>query len=172
MLSLITLGAAVVIIAGGIDLSTGSVIALSGGMLRSLADLAVPVAMADPNAPMPWMAAALAILKRRVGFLVGSLHAWLITVVGLPPFIATLATLVGLRSLARAMCDAVTAAATGGVGSTQINVGNLQFRYLANSVIIPAILVFVLNAMLWLMLSKTVLGRHLYALGETSRPPG
>ncbi len=166
MLSLIALGAAVVIIAGGIDLSTGSVIALSGTVCAALLMWLAPDAMADPNAPMPWMAAALAIVGTLgVGFLVGSLHAWLITVVGLPPFIATLATLVGLRSLARAMCDAVTAAATGGVGSTQINVGNLQFRYLANSVIIPAILVLVLSALLWLMLSKTVLGRHLYALG-------
>ena len=37
------------------------------------------------------------------GFLVGTLHTWLITAIRLPPFVATLATLVGLRSFARAM---------------------------------------------------------------------
>ena len=40
--------------------------------------------------------------------MVGTLHAWLITCVGLPPFIATLATLVGLRSFSRGLTQAVT----------------------------------------------------------------
>ena len=41
------------------------------------------------------------------GFLIGTLHAWLITVVGLPPFVATLASLVGLRSLAKVFVQKV-----------------------------------------------------------------
>ena len=43
-----------------------------------------------------------------VGFMIGTLHAWLITVVRLPPFVATLASLVGLRSLAKILNPAVT----------------------------------------------------------------
>jgi len=166
MLSLFALGAAVVIIAGGIDLSTGSVIAISGTVCATLMLLLAPEALTTPKAPLPWSAAALAIGGTLfVGFLIGSLHAWLITIVGLPPFVATLATLVGLRSLARALCESVTAAVHGGISSTQINVQNEQFRYLATSVWIPAVLVVVLSLALWLMLSRTVLGRHLYALG-------
>ena len=56
-----------------------------------------------------------------VGLLIGSLHAWLITVIGLPPFVATLATLVGLRSFARAICENVTATVIG-ARSTQIQI--------------------------------------------------
>ena len=42
------------------------------------------------------------------GAAIGTLHAWLITCVGLPPFIATLATLVGLRSFSRGLTMAMT----------------------------------------------------------------
>ena len=99
-----------------------------------------------------------------VGFLIGSLHAWLITVVRLPPFIATLATLVGLRSFAWAICENVTKTTLGG-RSSQIQIYDERFRYLATSVWIPAVLFVVLALVAWLILGKTVLGRHLYALG-------
>src|SRR5207245_11147193 len=93
-----------------------------------------------------------------VGLLIGSLHAWLITVVGLPPFVATLATLVGLRSLGRAVVENVTAATWGG-RSTQIQIYDSRFRYLATSVWIPAVLFIMMAALAWLPLSRTVIGR-------------
>lgn len=163
-LGLIALGAAVVIIAGGIDLSTGSVMALSGTMCAAILLWLEPEAMLK-NQPLSLTAMTLALAGALLtGFLVGSLHAWLMTAVGLPPFVATLGTLVGLRSLARAICEGVTAEYLGGA-STQIRVSDLQFRYLATSVWIPVVLLAVISAALWLMLSKTVTGRHLYALG-------
>ncbi len=164
-LGLIALGAAVVIIAGGIDLSTGSVMAFSGTVCAAVMLCLEPEAMLKNQplalATMAWgIAAALG-----SGFLVGSLHAWLIAAVGLPPFVATLGTLVGLRSLARAICGAVMANFVGGKTNTQINVPDLRFRYLTNSFWIPVVLLVVISAVLWLLLSKTVTGRHLYALG-------
>jgi len=99
-----------------------------------------------------------------VGFLVGSLHAWLITSVGLPPFVATLATLVGLRSLARAVCEYVTEAMFNGK-STQIQIYDEQFRFLTKVWWIPCVIFVVLSACVWLLLSRTVVGRHIYALG-------
>jgi ribose/xylose/arabinose/galactoside ABC-type transport system permease subunit len=164
-LGLIALGAAVVIIAGGIDLSTGSVMAFSGTVCAAVMLCLEPEAMLRNQplgiATMTWgIAAALC-----SGFLVGSLHAWLIAAVGLPPFVATLGTLVGLRSLARAICGAVMANFVGGKTNTQINVPDLRFRYLTNSFWIPVVLLLVTSAVLWLLLSKTVTGRHLYALG-------
>lgn len=165
MLSLFALGAAVVIIAGGIDLSTGSVMALSGTVCAAILLAVAPEAINTPAAPLPVAALLLGLGGALlVGFLVGSLHAWLITRIGLPPFVATLATLVGLRSLARALCNEITLALSGST-STQINIGNRQFRYLADSVWIPAVFVIIASLLLWLMLSRTVLGRHLYALG-------
>ena len=49
--------------------------------------------------------------------------------------------------------------------STQIQIFDNQFRYLATSVWIPVLVFFLLAAMLWLLMSRTVVGRHLYALG-------
>jgi ribose/xylose/arabinose/galactoside ABC-type transport system permease subunit len=164
MLGLFALGAAVVIIAGGIDLSTGSVIAFSGTICATILLWLAPEAMTKSQ-PLPlWTQVAAIAGTLLVGFLIGSLHAWLITVVGLPPFVATLATLVGLRSLARAICESVTFTVLGGA-STQIQIYDASFRYLAKSVWIPAVLLVALSAALWLLLSRTVLGRHLYALG-------
>ena len=103
MLGIFTLGSAIVIIAGGIDLSSGSNIAFCGAVCASLMALLARDAMINYQ-PVGVGVIALAIAGTLVaGLLVGSLHTWLITVVGLPPFIATLATLVGLRSLGRSL---------------------------------------------------------------------
>lgn len=164
MLGLFALGSAVVIISGGIDLSTGSVIAFSGTICASLLLLLAPEAMTRSQPLSTWVTVVAISGTLACGFLIGSLHAWLITRVGLPPFVATLATLVGLRSLARAICETVTRNVLGGA-STQIGLFDRQFRYLATSVWIPAVLVLGLSLLLWLMMSRTVIGRHLYALG-------
>jgi ribose/xylose/arabinose/galactoside ABC-type transport system permease subunit len=98
------------------------------------------------------------------GLMVGSLHAWLITVIGLPPFIATLATLVGLRSLARINVEHATAA-FGDRQNTQIFILDDYFHNLGYKVRYPALIFAVLAVITWLLLSRTVLGRHLYAMG-------
>ncbi len=164
LLGIFSLGAAVVIIAGGIDLSSGSMIAFSGTICASIMVLLAPEEMqnAQPVGAGVIITAIAGTLL--VGLLVGSLHAWLITVVGLPPFIATLASLVGLRSLGRAICENVTDQVFGGK-STQIQIYDESFRYLATSVWIPLVLFAVLSFVIWLMLGHTVVGRHIYALG-------
>lgn len=163
-LGLIALGAAVVIIAGGIDLSTGSVIAFSGTICGSLLLLLAPEAMLN-NQPLDVSTIGVAIAGTLlVGVLIGSLHAWLITVIGLPPFVATLGTLVGLRSLSVAIVRSVSNAVIGG-DSSQINIPDKGFRFIAESIWIPAVLLAVVAMAIWLLLSKTVTGRHLYALG-------
>ena len=111
-----------------------------------------------------WVLAAAIAGTLAVGFLIGTLHAWLVVRVGLPPFVATLATLVGLRSFARAMCQGVTEAVRGS-RSTQIQVYDEAFRYLGSSTWVPLVLFALLTLATWVLLSRTVLGRHLYALG-------
>lgn len=165
LLGIFSLGAAIVIIAGGIDLSSGSVICFSGTTCGTILLLLAPEAMQSAGVPIGTGTIVVAIAGTLlVGVLIGSLHAWLITVVGLPPFVATLATLIGLRSFAWAICENVTEAVIGG-RSTQIRIFDASFRYLATSVWIPALIFAVLAILCWVMLSKTVLGRHLYALG-------
>ncbi|HEV7999894.1 MAG TPA: hypothetical protein VGP63_08450 [Planctomycetaceae bacterium] len=165
LLGIFALGSAVVIIAGGIDLSSGSVICFSGTICATLLLLLAPDKMRGGEAVIGLPVLAVAIAGTLIiGFLIGSLHAWLITAVRLPPFIATLATLVGLRSFAWAICEKVTQATLGG-RSSQIQIYDERFRYLATSVWIPAVLFVVFAVAAWVMLSRTVLGRHLYALG-------
>lgn len=72
------IGAAIVIIAGGIDLSPGAVIALTTVVVGYL--------FVESSWPL-WASAAVGLL---VGIAGGVASAWLVVRVGLPPFIATL----------------------------------------------------------------------------------
>jgi ribose/xylose/arabinose/galactoside ABC-type transport system permease subunit len=103
-----------------------------------------------------------------VGFCVGSLHAWLVTTIRLPPFIATLATLVGLRSLARALCEAATSTLTP-TKSALVNVSDPFFRTIRENVWIPVSVFAVLAVVTWVLLTRTVLGRHIHALGSNEQ---
>lgn len=164
MLGIFSLGAPVVIIAGGIDLSSGSMIALSGTVC-SVTMLALAPAEMMAFEPVGSVVVLVAVLASLLtGFFVGTLHAWLITVVRLPPFIATLATLVGLRSFARAVCESSTAILTP-TKSALINVADPTFKAVRDNVWFSVITFLVLAFFTWIMLSRTVLGRHLKALG-------
>lgn len=172
LLGMVALGAAVAIISGGIDLSAGSMITFSATIFGSILVVLAPEAMDSARSGADGsvqslstsvIAAAMA-GTLLVGFLVGTLHAWLITSVGLPPFIATLATLVGLRSLARALCFNVTEVMLG-ARSTQFNLLDVDFRDSFKNVWISFGVFAAVALLVWLMLSRTVVGRHLYALG-------
>src|SRR5262245_58135144 len=164
LLGTFSLGAAVVIVSGGIDLSVGSMIAFAGTTCASVMVLLAPTEMKEALPLGPRVISVAILSTVAMGFLVGSLHTWLITVIGLPPFVATLATLVGLRSLGRALTEAVTAAKFGGK-STQIQIYDESFRYLATSVWFPVLLFVLFAIAISFLLGRTVLGRHIYALG-------
>lgn len=167
LLGICALGAAVVIISGGIDLSSGSVIAFSGTIWVSILYLLAP--LNEQNKPimdnfpqwMLWVSIAGTLLA---AVLVGTFHTWLITVVGLPPFVATLASLVGLRSLAQVLMNNVTKFVTK-QPITQIQLDDKTFRDLGGTWWIPLIVFLILALAIWILLSRTVLGRRLYAMG-------
>ena len=158
-LGIFALGAAIVIISGGIDLSSGSMIAFSGTICATLMLVLAPEEMKSAEPVGVWVITLAILGTMVVAFLIGSLHAWLITSLGLPPFVATLASLVGLRSVGRALVEYVNN------GASQINIFDEQFRYLATSVWIPVLIFVVLSALTWIFMTRTVLGRHIYALG-------
>ena len=165
LLGIFSLGAAIVIISGGIDLSSGSVIAFGGSICAMIILLLAPVdadgAPQTDNVGIGVIATAIAATVF-VGFLVGTLHTWLITVIRLPPFVATLASLVGLRSLAKILNQAVTASL--GSQSTKINIDDQKFGVLGEWWV-PLVIFVVLGALAWVLMSRTVIGRHLYAMG-------
>jgi len=167
LLGTFALGAAIVIISGGIDLSSGSVIAFSASVAGAIMYLLAP--LDDAGNPMTKQLGpgifAIAIAGTLLsGFLIGTLHAWLITIVGLPPFVATLASLVGLRSLARLFVQKVTSTPVK-PGTTQIYIHDPTFGMLGSVWWIPFAIFILLSLLAWLLMSRTVVGRHLYAMG-------
>lgn len=168
LLGIFALGAATVIIAGGIDLSSGSVIAFSGTICTGIILLLAPTDGSTPiTDDLPLWILGVAILATLVAaFLIGSFHTWLITVIELPPFVATLASLVGLRSLAKLLIQDMTRVAFDiNTGKSNISINDDTFLALGNEWWIPPTIFVVLSLLLWLLLSKTVVGRHLYAMG-------
>lgn len=150
-LGIFALGEAVVIIAGGIDLSVGSLIGLSG-MLCALF-------LAEYHWPLAQVIVVVLLLSLFVGFL----NSLLIGGMGLPAFVVTLGFLSILRSTAQLMNNANAIPIVGeGILSDPL-------LFLANGRIwgIPtpmwAFLTFAL--LIGLMLAYTPLGRYLYAIG-------
>ena len=148
---ILSIGGGLVIITGGIDLSVGSVCALLGVLLSMmLVDWHWPAAVA--------LAAALAI-----GASLGAAHGILITRLRLQPFIVTLCGLLLYRGAARYIArDATKGFGTGG--------GFEWLRTLASgsvgAVPMPFVLLAIIAAGAWLLLHRSVFGRHLFAVGR------
>lgn len=157
-LGIVALGATVVIIAGGIDLSAGSVIAFSSTVCGVLMMTLAPARFEADESVGPFVLGIVLLSTIVVGLLVGTMHTWLITTLRLPPFVVTLGSLVGLRSLARALCLAVT-------GSEDKSFTQPFFVMLKDQVWISVTIMLLLSALTWIILQRTVLGRHIYALG-------
>src|ERR1700712_4806068 len=96
---LVALGMTFVIMTGGIDLSVGSVVALGG----------VVAVKVSEHGLLPGLLAGIA-----AGAAVGVLNGFLITRLKLPPFIVTLATLLGIRGLALSLAHTRAAVAAPG----------------------------------------------------------
>jgi inositol transport system permease protein len=101
IVGLIAIGVTQVIITGGIDLSSGSVLALSAMVAASLAQdsdnaRALFPALTDLPMIVPLLAGLL------VGAVAGVINGSLIAMTGIPPFIATLGMMVSVRGIARA----------------------------------------------------------------------
>lgn len=148
VVAVIAIGVTLVIITAGIDLSVGSVAALSGVMGTLM--------MSGAGIPIP-----LAILGGTlVGAGCGLVNGLLVSVAGLNPFIATL----GMLSVARGVVYIVTDAQS---------VFNLpdSFRLLGQGVIaggmpIPVLVILVVAVAGYVVLARTKLGRYAYAMGS------
>jgi ribose/xylose/arabinose/galactoside ABC-type transport system permease subunit len=161
----VALGAMVVIISGGIDLSVGSLIALCAVVTAStLMFFAGPEDqfLQHVGAGPVVVAIAAAMLT---GLLVGTLHTWLITSIELPPFVATLATLVGLRSFARVLCEYAKGLKYGVSSASDIYVSHPFFTQVVKNPWVMLTVFLCLAGITWFLLTFTVIGRHTYALG-------
>lgn len=148
----LAVGAAVVIISGGIDLSVGSVAALSSVLYAKLGTAWLPWAF-GPGAPGWALAAGATAGTLLAGAGIGAAHAWMINRLHLPPFIATLASMAGLRSLAKILSE-----------EKKIVLGE-EFRQLGASMPTSLAIFAAVAVVVGLTMSRTRAGRHLYAVG-------
>ncbi|MHC2625517.1 ribose transport system permease protein [Bradyrhizobium huanghuaihaiense] len=144
-------GMTFVILTGGIDLSVGSILAASAMAGLTLSKL--------PELGMLWLPAA---LLTGLGF--GIVNGALIALLRLPPFIVTLGSLTAVRGLARLL----------GADTTVFNpsipyafIGNGSLTLIPGVASIPWLSVIALLVIFvsWLVLRRTVLGVHIYAVG-------
>jgi ribose transport system permease protein len=139
-------GMTFVILTGGIDLSVGSILAVSAvaGMLMSLsapfAGLSIPVFLV-------------------AGLLLGTLNGALVAFAGLNPFVVTLGTMTALRGAAYLLAD----------GTSVLNQNIPSFEWMGNGAFLSVPWLIWLAAAVvvvsWFILRKTILGLQIYSVG-------
>jgi ribose transport system permease protein len=148
---LIAFGMTLVIISGGIDLSVGSVAAFSG-MIAALL-------MRSPESGGPGLTVPVAMtLGVAAGALCGMFNAFLIAILKLPPFIATLGTM----GIARGATNIISQG-----GSVDITAGGIGWLGEGSFLRLPVPLwiIVVVGFICYLVLNKSVIGRTIYAVG-------
>ena len=146
-IGMISLGMTFVLVSGGIDLSSGAVLATSGTVLILLQGSgAVPL----------WVAIA-ACIAVGVGF--GFINGIIITKTHMPPFIVTLAVGIIARSVTMFVTKAATI--TGNNVPQFTNIGNGSFLGVPN----PFWIVVIAAVLLTILLTKTKFGTYVFAVG-------
>jgi len=153
---IIAAGMTPVIISGGIDLSVGSVLALSATLAGSLL-------MRSGVGVWPTVAAVVA-----AGCLCGLFNGLVVARWRIQPFIATLAMMSAVRGVARYLSGGAAIPLGFGEGGAPES-----FRALAAPVVpfvpIPAVLFLVSVGAIALVMSWTRAGRYLYAIGDNEQ---
>ncbi|MEH1906907.1 MAG: ribose ABC transporter permease [Nostoc sp.] len=142
-------GMTFVILTGGIDLSVGSILAVS----------AVVALLVSLLPALSWAAVPAALLA---GLLLGLVNGALITFLDVPPFIVTLGSLTALRGVAFLVAK----------GTTLIN-RDINFAWVGNNYVgpLPWLVIIALLTIIasWFVLRQTVLGVQIYAVGGNER---
>lgn len=156
MLMVVAAGMTIVMVMGDFDLSVGSAASLAGIVAALMMAAGQPI----------WAAVAVALL---VGLLGGAFNGVMVSLIGILPFIATLATMTMFSGLAfvvsggktisgRAIPEDFGNFARGGIplgewGGVAISLPNLS------------IIAIVVVLAVWVLLEQTTYGRRLYAIG-------
>ena len=156
---LVALGMTFVIVAGGIDLSVGSLFALSGVAAAKTLGLLPAGALGD--VPFALACAALCLLAGAAG---GAVNGTLVVAGRIPPFIATLGTYSVFRSLSLYLAD------SGNAPSPAYDNAVTRFGQSAPlGLPAPVWLLLLLAVVLGVALARTPWGRHALATGASER---
>lgn len=145
MFLLISVGMCLVIMTGGIDLSVGAVAALSS----------VVAALCSPHGLMVALPAGVA-----AGLLVGAINAGAIVGLRLPPFMATLATMLAAKGAALWLSDNRAVPVDWGSNFTHLGMEKLGDWFPLTIVIAMAVVLLA-----WVLVERTSLGRTVLAVG-------
>src|SRR5215207_9692346 len=149
---ILAVGQILVILIAGIDLSVGSVVALT-------ATGAAYLLMRSHVAAIPVILIILGI-----GLLIGWWHGWISERFKIPSFVTTLAMLSIARGLAHVWSSDIAVPISYGAGGADPLFELIGERI--NGVFpVPAIIMFVVALIMALILHYTAFGRHLYAIG-------
>ena len=147
---MIAIGMTLVIATRGIDLSVGSVMAVSGAVSMEFMN-----SSGDGTVTAAVTAAALAI---GISALLGAVNGVLVSIVGLQPFITTLITMLAGRGLAKVITSGQNTSAT-----------NEPFRWIANGTVFGFPVVFVIAgvivAIVAVLIRRTALGLMIESIG-------
>ena len=147
---MLTIGVSFVIITGGIDLSIGSLIGLTGSLF--------PLLVAGKGVPVPLGFALVLLLAVTIGLA----HGLLITKLRLQPFIVTLCGLFIYRGIARY----ITGEINQGFGNDFGGLRQLVKYRLFGSLPMPFVILIVTGVVAAVFLNQTIYGRYLLALGR------
>ena len=153
LFGLFSLAQAFVIITGGIELSVGSIIALLGVIFVDLI----------ANVGVHWSLALLVVIA--LGVLMGAVHGFLVTRMGLQPFVVTLCGLLIYRGIARYYTEDATAGFAFGQ-----NFPTLEWLVAGRSFGVPHSLIAFIAVALVLALCLGLLLCSMVAIGIASRP--
>jgi ribose transport system permease protein len=145
--AVISFGMTLTILLGGIDLSVGSILAISS----------VLAAMTMKGGHGAGLAAGVAILA---GAGMGSLNGVVIAKGSVAPFIATLGMMTLLRGVGLVL--------SGGSPISGFSNGTFSLLgggYVAREIPVPVVLMLAMFVLFWFVLTRTVFGRHVYATG-------
>lgn len=145
MFILISLGMCFVILTGGIDLSVGSVAAFTSVVAAYMSPYGIQVALPCGVA---------------TGVLIGILNGFFIVGMRIPPFIATLATMLGAKGGALIISGADTIAVDWGSNFTRLGMESVFGLFPWAILIVAAVAIA-----LWVLLEHSSLGRVVLAVG-------
>lgn len=156
MLMVVAAGMTVVMVMGDFDLSVGSAASLAGIVAALMMAAGQPI----------WAAVAVALV---VGLLGGAFNGAMVSLVGILPFIATLATMTMFSGLAFVVSGGKTISGRaipeefGNFARGGIPLG--EWGGVATSLPNLSIIALVVILAVWVLLEQTTFGRRLYAIG-------
>ena len=163
--AILAIGMTFVVLAGGIDLSVGSIAGLGGMVAGYMLTQGVVLGGVVHYPPV----AVVVLITVCACLLIGALNGWLVAKAGVAPFIATLGTLYIARGSALLISNGKTFPNLAG----HIERGNTGFSAIGQSFFLglptPVWMMIVLFILAWLVAMKTPFGRHVYAVGGNER---